>query len=205
MTVPFVPICYGVRMQKRVFIIHGWGGAPNEHWLPWLQHELEERGFEVYVPAMSTDDPVIEEWDERLEAAVGASDENTYFVGHSVGCQAIMRYLAARDEKAGGCVFVAGWFRLEGELYDEGEDILAVTMPWHETPIDFKKIRAATNKITVLLSSNDPYEAVEENAEAFQKNLDADVRILDDMGHFTAEDGVVELPEALQAVLDQAA
>jgi uncharacterized protein len=200
--VPFISIWYGSAMKKRVFIIHGWGGRPNEHWLPWLKDELEERGFDVYVPLMTEEDhAVIEEWDERLEDAIGASDENTYFVGHSVGCQTIMRYLGTRDEKAGGCVFVAGWFRLEGELYEEGDEAIAAHEPWHEVPIDFGRIRRATENITVLISDDEPYGAIEENAAMFQEKLNADVTIMPGMGHFTSEDGIVELPEALEAVL----
>ena len=30
-------------MKKRVFIIHGWGGKPDEHWLPWLEEELAKK------------------------------------------------------------------------------------------------------------------------------------------------------------------
>jgi len=30
--------------MKRVFIIHGWGGNPEEGWLPWLKKELEAKG-----------------------------------------------------------------------------------------------------------------------------------------------------------------
>ena len=34
------------------------------------------------------------------------NDENTYFVGHSIGCQAIMRYLESVDvKKIGGVLF----------------------------------------------------------------------------------------------------
>lgn len=37
-------------MKKRVFIIHGWSGSPEENWFPWLKKELENSGFEVHVP-----------------------------------------------------------------------------------------------------------------------------------------------------------
>lgn len=39
-------------MKKRVFLIHGWEGYPEEGWRPWLKKELEQRGFTVIVPAM---------------------------------------------------------------------------------------------------------------------------------------------------------
>ena len=28
--------------MKRVFIIHGWDGYPEEGWFPWLKEELEK-------------------------------------------------------------------------------------------------------------------------------------------------------------------
>jgi esterase/lipase len=39
-------------MQKRVFLIHGWEGYPEEGWRPWLKNELEKIGFTVFVPSM---------------------------------------------------------------------------------------------------------------------------------------------------------
>ncbi|PIP29922.1 hypothetical protein COU12_02115 [Candidatus Jorgensenbacteria bacterium CG10_big_fil_rev_8_21_14_0_10_54_38] len=38
--------------MKRVFIVHGWDGYPEEGWFPWLKRELEARGFEVHVPPL---------------------------------------------------------------------------------------------------------------------------------------------------------
>lgn len=38
--------------MKKVYIIHGWEGYPEENWLPWLKLELESGGFEVNVPQM---------------------------------------------------------------------------------------------------------------------------------------------------------
>lgn len=189
-------------MKKRVVIAHNWSGKPEDNWYPWLKAELEKRGFEVQVPVMSEhEDPVIEEWVGKLADAVGKCDEQTYFVGHSIGCQTIMRYVASQDDKIGGCMFIAGWFKTENLEDEETEDI---ARPWQETPIDFNRVLAATTKFTVFLSSNDPYDAVQENEQLFKEKLDADVTILPNKGHFTAEDGVTELPEVLDAVLQQA-
>ena len=103
-------------MQKRAFIIHGWGSYPEEGWLLWLKKELEKKGFLVAVPSMpDTENPKIDSWVNHLSDIVGEPDVNTYLVGHSIGCQAIMRYLEELDGKRiGGTVFVAGWFNLVG-------------------------------------------------------------------------------------------
>ena len=73
-------------MPKRIFIIHGWSGAPEHCWFFWLKKELEQRGFFVEVPAMPhPDEPTIEDWVEKLSSVVGEPDEQTFFVGHSIG------------------------------------------------------------------------------------------------------------------------
>lgn len=188
-------------MKKRVFIIHGWGGNPAEHWLPWLKSQLQQKGYEVSVPAMpNTDKPIIKEWVEYLSVCVGELDEHTYFVGHSVGCQTILRYLETQaGKKAGGCVLVAAWFILQGL---ETEDDERIAEPWMRNDNDYKKIRGVTQNITVINSSNDDYGAVEENKQLFEERLGANVIILENRGHFTTTDGVTVLPEALKAIED---
>lgn len=186
--------------QKRVFIIHGWGGNPGEAWLPWLAKNLREQGFLVEVPEMpDTDNPKIEAWTEYIREKVGRCDENTFFVGHSIGCQAIMRYLEKlpEGEKSGGAVFVAGWFALTG-LEEEGERM--TSSPWVNTSIDFKKIKKHTEKFICIFSDNDPYVPAE-NWEMFSKNLGAEIITEKNKGHFTDDDGIKELPAALDAVL----
>ena len=96
--------------NKRAIIAHGWDGYPEEGWFPWLKSELEARGFEVLVPQLpEANSPSIYNWVPALAEAVGTPDENTYFVGHSMGCQTIARYLETLPEgaKVGGAVFGA--------------------------------------------------------------------------------------------------
>src|SRR3989338_169649 len=99
--------------MKRVFIVHGWGGHPEEGWFPWLKKELEAKGFKVFVPQLpDAENPRIQKWVPKLAETVGVPDEETYFVGHSMGCQTIARYLESlpAEIKIGGAIFVAGFF-----------------------------------------------------------------------------------------------
>ena len=41
-------------MRKRVFIIHGWDGSPQNCWFPWLKKELEKIGYKVFIPKFPT-------------------------------------------------------------------------------------------------------------------------------------------------------
>ena len=150
--------------MKRVFIVHGWGGTPEKEWLPWAAEALRTQGYEVYVPAMpNTEDPEIGAWVAKLAELVGAPDAETYFIGHSIGCQTILRYLETIDTLVGGAVFVAGWFNLEGLEGDEIE----IGKPWIETPIDIAKVASVLPKSVLVISDDDPYGAFEENKQKF--------------------------------------
>ncbi|MEK7151584.1 MAG: alpha/beta hydrolase [Patescibacteria group bacterium] len=186
-------------MSKRVFIIHGWSGYPEEGWFPWLKKELESRSFEVSVPVMpNTDEPKIKEWVPYLAELVGEPDENTYLVGHSIGCQTILRYLESIDRKVGGAVFVAGWFVLS-DL--ETEEEKRIRKPWIETPVDFVKIKQNAPKVVAIFSKDDDVVPFEENKNKFEKELSAKIIIENGKGHFSGSDGVTELPSVLEAIL----
>ena len=58
------------------------------------------------------------------------------------------------------------------------------------------------SKITVFLSSNEPYNYVEENKRTFEEKLKAKVIILKNKGHFTEDDSIAEFPELLKEILD---
>ena len=90
--------------MKRVFLIHGWEGKPDNHWFPWLALELKAdfsahggpaSGWEVNAPQMpNAAEPKVSEWLSFLKDYVGRPDEETFFVGHSLGCITVARYLA---------------------------------------------------------------------------------------------------------------
>ena len=184
--------------MKRVIIVHRWSGGSHDDWRPWLKVELEKKGYEVLMPDMpDTHVPVIVKWVNHLRGVVGTADKDTYFIGHSIGCQAILRYLQTIDTQVGGAVFVAPWLKLKNLEDKETEDI---ARPWLETPIDFEKIKSVCPNIKALLSSNEPFGCVEENKTILENQLNAKVLILENKGHFTEDDRCTELPELLTLI-----
>lgn len=185
---------------KRVFIIHGWNGNPDQHWLPWMEEELEQRGVDCQIPSMpNPSNPDMDEWLKAMEDAVGEVDENTFFVGHSIGCQAILRFLATQSNLAGGLVLVAPWTKLsEDSIADMDEDDKKVLEQW-SSPIEWDKINAEE---CIALFSNDDEVVPLDNKDIFDKELGAKVIELEDRGHFTADEGVSKLPEALEELVD---
>lgn len=184
--------------MKKVYLIHGWGGSDsNEGWFGWLKEKLKEKGIKIISFNMpNTDEPKIEEWVGFLEKNVKKIDKETYFIGHSVGCQAILRFLEGLPEKVkvGGCVFVAPWMELnKNTIEEEGGEVIEIAKPWVETPINFNKIKKHCEKFSAIFSDNDPYVPLG-NKKLFEKNLNSKSFVLHNKKHFNE---VLEIPEIL--------
>lgn len=189
-------------MDKKVFLIHGWGGNPENAWFPWLKKELEKKGFKVIVPEMpNTEEPEIKAWTSKLKEVVSEVNEKTYFIGHSIGCQTIMRYLESleKEKKVGGCIFVAGWFNLPNLETEEEKE---VAEPWLETEIDTGKVksRIKDGKIVAIFSDDDPDVPLSDR-EIFEERLNAKIIVEHGKGHFSDDAGIKELPVVLSEVL----
>lgn len=188
-----------MHQKKRVFIIHGWDGSPSGCWLPWLKNVLEKKGFNVTVPAMPhPENPTIKNWVGHLSNIVGRPDKNMYFVGHSIGCQTILRYIEHCKIPIGGIVCVAPWFTLPYLRTDEEKKI---AQPWLETSLDYKNIKRRANKIITIFSDDDPVVDLGDKA-LFENRLSTKTIIEHNKGHFSDDAGIKKLPTALEAVLE---
>ena len=191
--------------KKRVFIIHGWGGFSGEGWFPWLKNELEEKGFEVQIPSMpNASHPKKEEWLPALSSAIGIPDGSTYLVGHSLGCAAILQYLQSLPGNVtiGGAVLVAPVAGVESitNRINEVAGAHDVLDSWIHTPMDWSVIKNNARHIVGIFSDNDMWIRTE-TADMFREKLNAMTFLLHDHLHFSGDDNITELPEALEALL----
>lgn len=188
----------------RVIIVHGWEGYPEEGWFPWLKKELEAKGVDVVVPQLpDAETPRIEIWVPALATIVGAIDEQTFFVGHSMGCQAIVRLLAEQSEgvQAGGAVFVSGFFRRLTGFEGDGK-VEAMDRHWLGTPVDFGKAKSHLKKSIAIFSDDDPWVPLD-NQHDFRDQLGSEIQVLHNRGHFSgSRDKTTQLPEVRDALFD---
>jgi len=182
--------------MKKIYFIHGWGGSGNsEAWLGWLKKECETKGIKYISFNMpNTDKPKIEEWVEFLKEKIKTEDldEHTYFVGHSIGCQTILRFIEKlpKHERIGGCVFVAGWF----DLINLEPEEMEIAHPWINKDIHFGRILEHCNNFLALFSDNDPFVHLDEVSK-FEKNLGAKTIVKHNKGHFNEEKRIPEILE----------
>lgn len=183
--------------MKKAFLIHGWEGNPENNWFPWLKKELENIGYEVIVPKMPTPEtPVIETWVGKLKKIVEPEEENI-LIGHSIGCQTILRYLQELDNKKfAGIYLIAGFVKLKNL---ENEEVEKIAEPWVITPLNWDKIKKCCEKFVAIFSDDDPFVDLN-NSEIFKEKLGAKIIIEHDKGHFDDEANVKELPVLLDEI-----
>ena len=179
--------------MKRAIIVHGWNGVPNNSWKPWLKKELEKKGFQVIAPQMPGGlHPKLNEWIKTISQNVGMPDKETYFIGHSLGCIAIVRYLTTlpKNTIVGGCVLVAGF----------SEDIeIPEISEFYTQPVEVEKARDHCKNFVVIHSEDDE-DVPMKRALEFKEQLKAKFILEHNKGHLSESDGVKELPSALNAI-----
>lgn len=105
-----------------IVIVHAYGGSPKKFWYPALCKSFDSEAMVIvlYMPGGAA--PVISEWLSYLQAIVqeATTQESAklYLVGHSLGCNAILRMLAAENAAATlrclrGVLCVAGWLSID--------------------------------------------------------------------------------------------
>ena len=136
-----------------------------------------------------TEHPKMDAWVKQLAKTVGIPDKDCYFVGHSLGCITILRYLESlKGQVVGGAVLVAGFSDNLG--FKEIDSFFA-------KPLDWKKIKSRCSKFTAIDSNTDRYVPLR-HAKIFREKLGAEAVVVKKMGHFSR---VKELPVVLEAVL----
>ncbi len=179
-----------------VFIFHGVYGDSHENWFPWLKTELEKKGHKVFVPDFPhADRPQLKEWLEHLAQYERNIDEQTVFVGHSLGVAFALRYLEHSQKKIASSFFVAPVW----EIMDNEFDSLMLTFT--AAPYDWKAAKEHCANFTILQSTNDPY-IMPDKTSALAKHLDVSVTVIQNAGHFNAPAGYTKFPQLRDMILE---
>ena len=187
--------------MKNAIIIHGWPEADeyfnpllpspsNNHWLPWIQHELIIRGWNAQTPEMpDAHTPEYEKWKAVFEGF--AIDDQTILIGHSCGAGFLVRWLSESRANVGKVVLVAPFLDPHGEL----------GTGFFDFEIDPELI-SRTNGVDILYSADDD-TAILESVETLGSELpEASFHAYEDKGHFCLDDmGTDEFPELLEIAL----
>ena len=164
-------------MAKKVLLLHGWGGSDYPHWQSWLAGELaKDYGCVNFLKFSDFDTPKLAVWLRELK------DELEAFKPDIVICHSLANTL---------------WFHLcNREFMTPIEHLYLVAPPSNECTIEelheFFPVHVPLSlyaKHTMLITStNDPYMTQEEAAN-LQKDLNVEMKVIENGGHLNAESG----------------
>lgn len=165
--------------MKNATILHAMGDTPDKYWYPWLKRELENKGYEVWVPQLpETDNPSIKVWVPFI-LENGKFTEETVIVGHSAGAAVILSLLEALTIQVNQAILVAGF-----PFYPGGDPIVKPAYDW-------EKIKANVREMTFINSDNDPYGHDEVDGRMMLELLNMDGAtqiIMKGQGHFGTDE-----------------
>ena len=168
-------------MNCSVFIIHGIYGSPEENWFPWLKDRLESLGCKVFVPEFPNPaSPRLNEWLDFFDKYKKYLNEDSIVVGHSLGVAFLLRILEKYPVRV--AFFVASVTpRLENKFSWQMKTFV-------EKEPDWDKIKSNCRNFFVYGSDNDPYIPLPKSEE-LAKNLDSELIIIKNAGHFNEKSG----------------
>ena len=173
-------------MNKKVLLLHGWGGSDFPHWQSWLASELAKNYGTVSFLAFSDFDfPNLDTWKKELKHALDT------FKPDIVICHSLANTL---------------WFHVVDEI-EEIQKLYLIAPPSFECAVEeikeFFPLELPTKtsaKETLLVSStNDPYMTISE-AKELQESLQVPMEILENAGHINADSGYGKWPWILEEV-----
>ena len=154
--------------KQKVLMVHGFEGDAQSSFKPSLKKDLEDRGFEVFVPNISTSNhPTIDSWMSELQPFIDQLGEEDIVLGHSLGAKMAAHLLERNNKKVKTLFLVAGTVRdLGQEKWDQfkrdwkGSDIEALKNCC-VAPLDLKNVNSKAGSVVAILSDDDPFVPVE--------------------------------------------
>lgn len=182
--------------MTNVFIFHGFEANPDANWFPWLKEELEKKGYTVFVPEMpDSGSPKLDAWMKHMEQYKDKIDENTIFVGHSLGCPFILHLLQNLDHPIKAAFLVSAFVGELGPVFDPFIGDISIR------EFNWEKIRKNCAKFVIINSDNDPYIPLEKAKELHEKLSGSDLKIFPARGHLNLGTGFFTFEELRDAIL----
>ncbi|WP_327110106.1 alpha/beta hydrolase [Nocardia sp. NBC_01730] len=180
--------------QRRASIIHGYAASPEDHWFSWLAEQLNAYNIPTTIPALpNPQNPDSAQWMEVVRADMGALDENSIVVAHSLGCLTVLRNLRSLADPwhLGVLVLVSGFIDQLPALPDLNSYI--------GDGCDVAGLGNHIGRLTIVRSDADPY-VPPDHTDRLASLLGVSAKVVPGAGHFLASDGITSLPEVLEAI-----
>ncbi len=176
----------------RIVFVHGYKSSVSQHFWPWLSDTLKIRGHEVFAPELpSPEAPVCQEWVEAIRKSIHRPGGDTIFIGHSIGCVALLHYLEQAD-MAGTpklIILIAPPFNIESERFQTFFDPM----------VDFETVMWKGQEFIIIHAKDDMVIPLD-HAQRYEHELNGVLKVQETGGHFNT---VTELPILLELIDDR--
>jgi predicted alpha/beta hydrolase family esterase len=166
-------------MSKNALILHGTDATPGHNWFVWLKIELEQLGYEVWLPQLPhSDRPSTKVYNEFL---LSNNDfkfgEETIIIGHSSGAVEVLSILENLDSKVQAVFLVSAFKDWLG-----WESLNDLFVP----KLNFGNIKGKADEIIFIHSDNDPYCPLS-HPTYLAEQVDGKLVVMQGQGHFNTE------------------
>ena len=170
-------------LKPKILILHGWGGSDFPHWQSWLAAELSKNGYPVFFPQLPfMHTPRKKVWLQTLEEIVAS------FSPDRIVCHSLANML---------------WFWYAKKYPQKNfEKVMLVAPPARNTDIKaidtffpYPKAATLSQDSIFIASTNDKYMSMEAAIE-LHKELNCDMKIIENGGHLNFEGGYGAWPFA---------
>ena len=179
------------------FLIHGAYGHSEENWFPWLKNKLEKLGHTVYVPKFPTPKgQTLENWMKVFDEYIHLVDENTVFIGHSLGPAFILSVLEKIDKPVKACFFASPALGTLGN-----PTFGSINESFVRKEFDWIKIKKNCEKFYAYIGDNDPYIPLK-NAKLMTDKLDSELVLIENGGHLNESAGFTKFEKLFDDVVE---
>ena len=182
--------------MKNYVIIPGSASTPYDNWYQSVFEGLNEKGYEAMVLFMpQNENHNYKAWEKILLAykKAGIINRNTTLICHDVSGVFVSKFIAKTRTNVCGVVAVCPFNSILGMEADNLNKTFTAS---------YKLLEKAKNYVKffhIIRSNNDPIVS-EDEAERFEKALDAKVKVIENGGHFLSKDGFTKFSEILTLI-----
>jgi len=183
--------------MKNYLIVHGSFGNPFINWFNWFHNDISKNENQVIIPQfpVGLDYQNYNNWKKLLDyyKSTGLIDENTIFIGHSIGSIFIVKYLIENKLKSHKIILISGFnnYTVDGGDYDKVNSSFFLE--------NISGIKELASEIICIYGDNDPY-VKQEALKEFANEIATKQVVIPDGGHLNSEFGYDSFNEILDYI-----
>ncbi|MBL4559884.1 MAG: serine hydrolase family protein [Labilibaculum sp.] len=178
--------------KHKIYLIHGYTASPDSNWFQDFKKNVAKENIEISILKMpNSQSPKLNEWIDYMEKFVKEIDEQTIFIGHSLGCVTLLNFLSTFNIPKISALFLVSGFV-------ESSPIPALT-EFVRPRLNYNYLKQLTSTRIVISAVDDdiiPYEYSKTMAE----RIDAKFTLLTEGKHFIDRDNFTEFPFLIKEI-----